>query len=270
MSWRIIRWNRYPIRRQAANISHNQIAEGCLRAPASAMRPRSTMLKPMLLLCCLCLPTWVGAETVRYVTDVLTVPLRAKPGTGTKITKMLPSGARLQVLEENRKAGLSLVRTDDGQRGWVATKDLVDTPGSQQKVIQLEKTLAEMRAENERFKQDLFKLTPDSGNAAFRFSQLIDENRRLHEEKESLYQELARIRKLNESQMTLDEQNRVLQERAVSLERDLQIVRQEHQALKDSRENTLFLLGVGVLLAGLLLGWMLPGRSTRQEPWSRL
>jgi len=218
------------------------------------------MIRLSLLLCLLLsLVAPVQAETVRYVNENASAALRGGAGPRFKIVKSLPGGTAVTVLQVDEKKGFSQVRTQEGASGWVLTRELTDTPSTRQRLAELQQNLGQLKAENARLQQAF-----GGGDVASRYSQLLEENERLG-------QELARLRKLTGGNFNLDEQNRILQERLINLERELQITQQERQALVDSRQNTLFLLGAGVLLAGLILGWFLPGRSvTKTGSWREL
>jgi SH3 domain protein len=222
------------------------------------------MKKLIVLSLLLCFTPLVQAETVRYVSDNLAAAVRAGAGDRFKIVRMLPGGSAVTVLQVDEKSGYSLVRPNEGMRGWILTRELIDTPSARQSLTSVQQALEQVKSENARLQQEIAKLAPGGGDILSRYQQLLEENERLG-------QELARLRKLTGSNLNLDEQNRILQERVVDLERELQIAQQERQSLADSRQNTLFLLGAGVLLAGLVLGWILPGRSgARSNPWGEL
>lgn len=221
-------------------------------------------MKRLLLFLLLLSPLTLVQATTRYVTDQLTAPLRAGPSATHKIVKMLPSGTALEVLQVNQKAGFSQVRTADGARGWMQNRDLMDGPVIRDGLATVQKALDEARSENDRLKQELAALAPGETDIIGRLHRLADENQRLNAE-------VTRVRKIAEGSLNLDEQNRSLQERLVNLERDLEITRQERQALADSQQNTLFLTGAAILLGGLLLGWLLPVRPPLQrDSWRRL
>jgi SH3 domain protein len=225
-------------------------------------------MKRLLLLLLLLSPLTLVEAATRYVPDQKTAALRAGPTAGYKIIKTLPSGTALEVLQVNQKAGFTQVRTSDGTRGWVQTRDLTDKPVEapviRDNLATLQKSLDEARAENDRLKQELAALAPGETDIIGRLHRLADENQRLNAE-------ITRVRKIAEGSLNLDEQNRSLQERLVNLERDLQITRQERQALADSQQNTLFLTGAAILIGGLLLGWLLPVRPPLQrDSWRRL
>ena len=84
-------------------------------------------------------------------------------------------------------------------------------------------------------------------------------------------QELAQYRKVSADTVAIDERNKTLQEQAVVLERELQLVQQENRALRDDNDNLRFLMGAVLLGACLLLAVMMPRiREQRREQWSRL
>jgi SH3 domain protein len=205
----------------------------------------------------------VQAET-RYVSDRLETPLRAGAALRFKIIRMLPSGTALTVLQTDTGKGYSLVRTPEGTQGWIATQDLMDTPSARDILSGIQQELEKTRAENALLKKQLNLISAPGSDPNTSFSQLIAENERLS-------QELAAIHKIQSGEINLNEQNKALQERVVKLERELQIVQQENQSLADNNSNTLFLLGAGVLLGGILLGMILPGlRRKKPERWGDL
>ena len=63
----------------------------------------------------------------------------------------------------------------------------------------------------------------------------------------------------------LDKQNRELKQQNVSLEKELQLIQQENQVLKDRSQREWFIAGAGVLLGGMLLGLILPKLRWRKK-----
>ena len=62
---------------------------------------------------------------VRYVSDTLEITMRSGKGTSYGITRMLRSGTRVEVLEEDKKTGYTHVRTAGGKEGWVLSRFLM-------------------------------------------------------------------------------------------------------------------------------------------------
>lgn len=102
-------------------------------------------------------------------------------------------------------------------------------------------------------------------------TQLKQDYRRLQADNQRLNEELAQLRRTAENALIIDERNRRLEQRTVELERSLQLVQQENDALRDRSSQQWFLRGAGVLLAGLLLGVFLPRLHTRRTSrWGEL
>jgi hypothetical protein len=71
--------------------------------------------------------------------------------------------------------------------------------------------------------------------------------------------------------VAIDERNKTLQEQAVTLERELQIVQQENRGLRNDNDSIRFLMGVMILGACLLVTVMMPRiREQKRAQWSRL
>jgi len=204
------------------------------------------------------------AQTTRYVSDELELPLRAGTSTRYKILEMLPSGTPVEVLNTDADSGYSQVSTDDGTRGWLLTRFLMDEPSARERLNQALQALEPLQAENARLQEELDALTADKTNAETDYQILREENQRLS-------QELAQIRKTAANAMVIDEQNKTLQERMVNLERELQITQQENQALADRSAKDWFLAGAGVLLLGVILGTIIPRlRWQKRDRWREL
>jgi SH3 domain protein len=197
--------------------------------------------------------TW--AQTVRYVSDQLEVPLRAGASDKYKTLVMLPSGSQLHVL--GTESNYTRVRTAEGQRGWIANAHLMETPSARQR-------LQELTATQEGLQQQVYELTLEKNALAQEYAGFSTEYQRLT-------QELAQVRKLAGGDLELDQQNQMLQQRVVQLEQELRILQQENSSLLQNSDKSLFLMGASVLGGGLLLGLIfarLGGR--KRERWSEL
>lgn len=198
--------------------------------------------------------SYVQAQTVRYISDQLAVPLLAGASDQHKTLLTLTSGSQVHVLATDKKSNYSRVRTPDGKQGWIASRYLMEMPSARQ-------SLAELQSANDSLQKQLYALTLAKNNLETECSQFRAEH-------QSLSQELAQVRKLAGGALDLDKQNQTLQERVVQLEREIQILQQENASLSQSNDNSLFLMGAGVLVGGLLLGLFVSGLGGRKrEPW---
>ncbi len=212
---------------------------------------------PFLLLLCLLGVTSAWAEPVRYVSDQLVITLRTGQGNQYQILKTLPSGTRLEVLQEGDK-GYTQVRAPDGQVGWVLSQYLIDTPIAKQQLTTAEKQLNSLREEASQNKQQLSQLTEERDTLDAQVKQLTHTN-------ETQARELARLKEVSATPLRLDAENKSLKEKMISLERNLQVITQENQALKDQAEREWFMAGAGVLFVGMLLGLIIPRLRTRKK-----
>lgn len=89
--------------------------------------------------------------------------------------------------------------------------------------------------------------------------------------RDQLQAELLKLRKTAAMARAFDTRNQTLETQVVELERELLLARQELNSLRDSNRQDWFLRGAGVLLAGALIGALLP-RLQRPKPqrWSDL
>jgi len=80
--------------------------------------------------------------------------------------------------------------------------------------------------------------------------------------------EVERFKEINAEPLALANENETLRNKNVALEKELQMVQQELQVAKDRSDRDWFLLGAGVLAAGILVGIVLPRlRVRRRNRW---
>lgn len=196
------------------------------------------------------------AKTV-YVTDDLELTLRVAENERSKIVKMLRSGTPLTLLED-RGNGYSYVKTNNGVEGFFLTRFLKNTPPTTWQLEQANKKLEQLQNENESLKTELSTLKENSKMGETVMA-----------ERNELMMELAEIRQTSASAIEIKNQRDLLQERVVSVERELQQVKRDNQTLRDSSQQDWFLYGGVLALAGVLLGFLLPKLSwgRRSSGW---
>lgn len=220
-------------------------------------------MRKLLLMAVLLFPLVSTAQTVRYISDELEIPLRAGAGTRFKIVKMLPSGAEVELLRNNTEDGYSLVRVDNVQ-GWLLSRYLMETPSARASLAAAQAAVTPLQSTNQSLQQTIAQLRGTQKDSETRQAQLTADNQRLS-------QELAQIRKAAANAIAIDNQNRELQERVVQLESQLQLIQQENQSLGDATQQMRFLAGAGVLFGGIMLGLILPRlRPTKRTRWGDL
>lgn len=196
-----------------------------------------------------------------YITDDLELTLRISENNRSKILKMLRSGTPVSVIE-NKSSGYTLVRAQNGIEGYILTRHLKNQPAAQWFLNQANNKILELEKENEAIKNDLASLRGDSSEAT-------SSNQSIILERDKLISELAEIKQTAANAIEIKNQRDQLQERIVSVERELLQVKRENQALQDNTSQDWFLYGGFLSLIGVLLGYLLPklGWGRRSSSW---
>ncbi len=199
------------------------------------------------------------AET-QYVSDKLVITVRTGQGTQFEIIKTLESGAHVKVLETS-DSGYTRIETTEGVEGWVRTQYLVEEPVASEKLMRAQARLIKTRAALKTIKESFATLSDEHKN-------LSKQQTTLSANKEQLDTELARLNEIAKKPIILDRQNRKLQEKNVTLEKDLQRLNQENHSLQDRSKREWFIVGALVLFSGILLGLLIPKlRSRKRSSW---
>jgi SH3 domain protein len=197
------------------------------------------------------------AETV-YVSDNLGLSLRSEENNTSKAIQVLPTGTPLTVLEVNKKTGFSHVRLDDGTEGYMPTRNTMKDKPSRFYLDAANKELESLKTENMTLKAELSEakeaITPGSTL-----------EKTLSVEKDQLSKELNELKKTSSGAVELQNQRDELQERVVNAERELQQLKLENQAMRNSANQDWFLYGGILALIGVILGFLLPKLSSRRR-----
>jgi SH3 domain protein len=213
-----------------------------------------------LVSCLLILSGNAVAET-RYVSDTLEITMRSGKGTSFGITRMLRSGTPVEVLNVDKKSGYTQVRTNSGKEGWVLSRFLMKGQAARERLATAEKNLAELELENRKLTTAMATLKEEKGALESNLSALEGESR-------GVSQELAEIRRTASSALAIDSENKDMKGRMVSLERQLQTVQQENEALKDRTARDWFMVGAAVVLLGIIVGLIIPKiRFRKKSSW---
>lgn len=206
----------------------------------------------------------VYAQTVRYVTDSLRLEARGGPSTNHRISRMLDSGTRVTVLEEDAETGYSRIALDDGTETWILTRFLMDEPAARD---QLAAAVENFNRERE-IARDLASQLETLGQTAGEIEQSRSE---LATDKKMLQTELAQIKQAAADTLVIQERNESLNKQLQSLTADLDAANDRNRSLKERSERDWFIAGAGVLLGGFILGLVIPKiRWKRRRGWGEL
>lgn len=216
----------------------------------------------------LLIPVWAQAQNqtqTRYVTDQLEIPLKAVESPRARTIKVLPTGTPLEVLGVNTASHFARVRTGDGTVGFVPEAQLQTEPAARNRVAELEKRIAVLEQDPDSLSVQLTKAQAETAEVTTRY---LD----LERNKQRLEQELAAIRHASANVVDITNDRERLRIQVVELTRAQADLEQENRDLKQQHDLRWFLVGVGVLGGGIVLGLLLPrlrlGR--RKTAWDRL
>ncbi len=182
-----------------------------------------------------------------YVTDSVDLPLRSGESERSRIVRMLPNGMALTLLGNNTENGYTYVQAANGSEGYILTRYISYEPSARDQLEAATKKLEALHEENKQLKE-----AQQNGLEAGK-------------ERDKLSVELSELQQTAANAIQLKQQRDQLQERVVTIERELQQLKRENQALTDSTNQDWFLYGGGLALFGVLLGFILPKLSWRRR-----
>ena len=199
-----------------------------------------------------------AANNIRYVNDHLIITLRTGQGDQFRILKSLPSGTRLELLEEVEGSDFAKVRTEDGTEGWVRSWYLRDTPTAKLQLEEATRKATKLAAENKKLLANNKALQASKTTLEKQLRELSGKHERLSGESE-------RLKEVASRPIELQSENKRLTAKAAKLESENTLLSSENDVLRQSSVQKWFMTGSGVLIVGILLGLILPKLRKRRS-----
>jgi len=200
--------------------------------------------------------TTAAGQSARYIQDFIKVPLRTGTSTQNKILRMLPSGARVELLEEADE-GYARVRTEEGTEGWILSRYLMEEPSARDRLVLAEQSLTRQQEENQGLKREI-------GTLKAHAAEMDRSNKELETSNADLSQDLESVRRTAGRSLAIEEENENFRQDLAKKNEELEALLRENAQLNDRSRRDWFLAGAGVALGGLLLGLIIP-----RIPWRR-
>ncbi len=206
-------------------------------------------------------PAW--AQTA-YVDDQLEITLRSGESTSHSIVRMLSSGTRVSVLDANADSGYTHVRTADGREGYVLSRFLTRQPIARDRLAAAQRELGGLRERNQSLTEELRTLRDEKQQSDAEGSSLAEQNERLSADLES-------IRRTSANALNIDAENKRIRSELASAGQRIASLEDDNRSLSKRSAQTWFLAGAGAVLAGALLGFVLPRlRWRKRSKWGDL
>lgn len=193
-----------------------------------------------------------------YVTDSFKAPLRSGHSNAYRIIAYPSSGTAMEVIGEDKETGYTKVRTSRGTEGWILTRYLVNTPIAKHRLAQAQKKLAALQKKNQ-------ELSATQSNASQTASELNRQNKALQDINAKLEKELNHIKDVSGNAISINQRNHQLIEENQQLKNDIDLLTSDNERLKDDARSQYFMMGVGAILLGLVLGLVLPSLKPKRK-----
>ena len=193
------------------------------------------------------------ADTV-YIRDELYVPLRGGQSSEHRILhRGLRSGTPLERLETNDETGYTRVRLKDGMEGWLQTQYIVDEPVAADQLANMKSQVEGIEATHQQTLLRLREATEESDRLKAEAADLSARN-------EKLKSELQHISGLAADAIAIDQENRRVLDERDSLLAEINALQSRNERRDDDNARQWFLIGAGVVLTSLLLGFLIGRR----------
>jgi len=212
-----------------------------------------------LLYACVAGP--LSAADTRYITDEFEVTMRSGTSTSNSIVRMLRSGEPVNVLEDDLASQYSLVETDDGKKGYVLSRFLMQIPAARQSLAELKVSFEKQRSRIDTQSSEISEL-----NQAL--SQEQSDNQALKETLRASEQELTEVREAAQDTLNILEQNKRLQTTLDLLREEKAQLTEVNAELSDSTKLDWFVRGGAVSLIAFVVGILVTRiRWKKQDSW---
>ena len=193
----------------------------------------------LLALTLITLPAVQAETATRYIGPSGPAELRTGLTKKDKTIKTLEPGTPVKILKLNPKLGYARVQLASGESGWIGSRSMTtESPVMKPSEASEQATAAEAPAK-----------TPQE----------------LQAELKRLETELIAVRQASANVLRIQAERDQLQESVIAQRKELESALRDKNALTDDQKQAWFLIGGGVLFAGILLGVLLPRLSVRRR-----
>jgi len=208
----------------------------------------------------LCANNLSWANTIRYISDDLTIPMRSGTTSSHKILKFLHSGKAVEIKEvsEDGKHSWVMLVEDNNKLGWVETRLLMDRPHAKNQVVKLNKKLASQFDKNKELKNELAELKQQNND-------LQNEVKQLEKDFNSTVRTLEELRESAARPIEIAELNRKLEQEIDAQKNENEKLTHENTILSDENIKEWFMIGSGVSIGSLILGLLITRISWKKR-----
>jgi SH3 domain protein len=198
------------------------------------------------------------AETTRYVSDELKIPLRSGASEGHRIIKFIHSGIALTVQETSEDSKYIHVELSDGKSGWVLNKDTMNVPSGRDRLAAANKKWAKSEQQMKLLNSTIAELKSE-------IKQLQNEKGVLQNESTNLSNSLEDLKITTANPQALAKKNKQLKKELSKVRKNETMLEEDNQQLRSNVTQEWFLIGAAVSIGSLLLGLILTRINWRRK-----
>ncbi|MBT3010412.1 MAG: TIGR04211 family SH3 domain-containing protein [Candidatus Thiodiazotropha sp. (ex Lucina pensylvanica)] len=215
------------------------------------------------IFCLLLLPAVVQAKTY-YVTDDFKIAMRTGESIKHRITRYINTGTAVEVISTNKETGYSKVRMGT-KEGFVLTRQLLSEPVARSQLETMRKEIDALKAAPGELRSNLADLQKNH-------RELLASHKKLQQIKDKQEQELQSIQRTASNAIRISNERNELRKQVADLTREAEELKQENRDLSNEATRDWFLIGAGVIIAGILIGLILPHLrfQRRSSSWGSL
>jgi SH3 domain protein len=206
-----------------------------------------------------------AAQDTRYVRDTLYVQVRSGAGDEHDVVhRGLASGTPVQAGERSADGEWMAVTLEDGTRGWMPERFLMEEPPASVQLAEAQQQVAQLESENKRLADEVAEMHALWGN-------LPREGADGEETLRAVMEELAQLRQISGKSLQLDADNRRLAEEAEKLRSQVDVLAAENLRLQDSLRTNTFMDGSLAVLLGVIITLVVPRlwpKRRRYDGWA--
>lgn len=202
-------------------------------------------------------PVFGFAET-SWVSDQFEITMRSGPSTENAIILMLTSGTALEVLESDAGNGYAKVRTASGREGWVLSRYLMSQQPARERIVGLTEELNRARARADSLSGQFEAVKQQQGADSAQI-------RGLQQDNAALASELEELKRISADVLAINTDNQGLRQRLSDAEIKMNTLEEENHVLRSRQNRDWFIAGAAVLVAGMIVGLIIPRIRLRRR-----
>jgi len=191
-----------------------------------------------------------------YVSDQLKIPLRSGASSGHRIIKFLRSGAPLTVVDTD--GDYTQVEASGGKSGWVLSADIMDIPSGRDRLVVVNKKLAESRAQAKQLKSTVAELRSE-------IRSLKNDKDSLQSERINLSNSLEDLKITAANPVALSKKNKQLKKELGKANANVDMLENDNQQLRSNVMQEWFIIGGAVAIGSLILGIIMTRINWRRK-----